>query len=355
MKYYFLLPDLAAGGAERISITFARLLKRNGIETEFLNLGRPEGVLKTWIEPEFKLTSMGYSRVLTALPALVRFMKAHPNDSFFSSREHTNLIGLIAASITNSKIIVRIPTMPNNNLYSGIQGIKARIIRGINKRYIHTAKAVIAQNNEMRQQLIDYYGLMSDRVVTINNPVDKDFIIKSAEGSDNPFSNNELSFLAAGTVGFAKGFDILIKAWPFVKASVPNAHMYIIGRDDSEYSIQLKKESSQLDDFTFLGFQSNPYPYLKYCDVFVLSSRMEGFPNVVLEAICFNKPIASTKCVDVINEIINNGTNGYTCDIENPEALAKAMIEASSLKNIENKYCLFHKNKLIEVFKKCAT
>ncbi len=350
MKYYFLLPDLAAGGAERISITFARLLRREGIEVEFLNLGCSQGVLKTWIEPEFKLISLGYSRVLAALPALVRFMKNHPEDSFFSSREHTNLIGLIAAKITKSSIIVRVPTMPNNNLYSGIQGVKSNIIKGINKRYMQTAKAVIAQNDEMRQQLIDYYRLQPERVVTINNPVDKDYIIQSAKCSGNPFPNNGISFLAAGTVGFAKGFDVLIKAWPFVKESLPSAHMYIIGRDDSEYSVHLKKESSQIDDFTFLGFQSNPYPYLKFCDVFVLSSRMEGFPNVVLEAMCFNKPIASTKCVDVINDIISNGTNGYTCDIDNAEALAKAMIDANSLKNIENNYCLFHKDKFFKVF-----
>lgn len=350
MKYYFLLPDLAAGGAERISITFARLLKREGIEVEFLNLGRSQGVLKTWIEPEFKLISLGYSRVLAALPALVRFMKNHPEDSFFSSREHTNLIGLIAAKITKSSIIVRVPTMPNNNLYSGIQGVKSNIIKGINKRYMQTAKAVIAQNDEMRQQLIAYYSLRDQKVITINNPIDREYVIKSAAQQENPFNTSNTVFLTAGTIGYAKGIDILMEAWPYVKSTIPEARMFVLGRDTSEYAIQLKEQAKELPDFTFIGFQNNPYPYMKYCDVFVLPSRMEGFPNVVLEAMCFNHPVVSTTCVDIIREIISPGGNGYYCNIEDAKALADAMIKASRLTNIRNEYNLFKIDKLLAVF-----
>lgn len=136
-----------------------------------------------------------------------------------------------------------------------------------------------------------------------------------------------------------------------MKAAIPNAHMNIVGRDTSDYSKKLKMRASKLDGFTFWGFQSNPYSYLKHCDIFVLPSRMEGFPNVVLEAQCFDRPVASTTCVAVIKDIIQEGKNGYYCDIEDPEALADCMMKAAKLKNIENKYNLFDKELLLNCFK----
>lgn len=82
-KIYFLLPNLSAGGAERVSITIARLLRKEGFDVEFLNLGHRNGEMLKWIEPEFKMTSFEYSRVLNAIPKLNAFMKQRPNGIFF--------------------------------------------------------------------------------------------------------------------------------------------------------------------------------------------------------------------------------------------------------------------------------
>lgn len=352
MRYYFLIPNLDAGGAERVSITIARILKKNGCQVEFLNLGAPTGEMLSWITPEFKLTSLGYNRVLSALPQLIRHMKAHPGDRYFASREHTNIVGLIAAKVAGNDIIVRLPNMPKNNLDGGNISFKSRVLRWFNNRFLKTARTVIAQNEEMRLQLIEVYPSIKGKVVAINNPIDKEYIIKQAECHSNPFDLNEKNFLAACTVDYRKGIDILMKAWPIVKITIPNAHMYVAGRAKSEYALKLMEEAKSLPDFTFLGFQENPYPFIKFCDVFVLSSRMEGFPNVVLEAMCFNKPIASTTCVAVIKDIIKDGENGYCCNIEQTEELAECMIKAAQLKEIHNDYELFNQEALLNCFKK---
>lgn len=351
MTYYFLLPNLDAGGAERVSITNARILKNNGFQVEFLNLGAPTGEMLTWITPEFKLTSLGYNRALSALPKLIRHMKAHPGDRYFASREHTNIVGLIAAKVAGNVIVVRLPNMPKNNLGGGRISFKSRVLRWFNNKYLKTAQTIIAQNDEMRAQLIEVYPSLKGKVVVINNPIDKEYVIKQADGHSNPFNLNEKNFLAACTVDYRKGIDVLMKAWPIVKKSIPNAHTYVIGRATSEYALKLMEDAITLPDFTFLGFQENPYPYIKYCDVFVLSSRMEGFPNVVLEAMCFNKPIAATTCVDVIKEIIRDGENGYCCNIERTDELAECIIKASKLKEIHNDYDLFDQQALLNCFK----
>lgn len=350
MKIYFLLPDLSAGGAERVSITIARILKNEGFDVEFVNIGFNSGEMKTWIEPEFAINNLNCNRVLSGLPKLIKFMELN-NGLYFSSREHVSVVSLLAAKITNRKIIIRIPNMPNNILTKGISGVKMKFIKLINHHLLKSAKIVIAQNEEMREQLLCYYHLTADKVVTINNPVDKEYVQSSAMNSGNPFNHECVNFLNVCNISYAKGIDTLIAAWPKVKAAIPNAHMNIVGRNTSDYAKEIVAKARGLSDFTFLGFQNNPYPFLKYCDVFVLPSRMEGFPNVLLEAQCFNRPVVSTTCVSVITDIIREGENGYFCKVEDPNALADCMIKASRLRNINNSYDLFDRRLLLNCFK----
>ncbi len=350
-KTYFLLPTLDAGGAERVTITIARILLKEGYNVEFINFGKHDGEMLGWIEPEFKLTSFGLARTLQAIPKLHRFMKRHNDAIYFSSREHINLISLIAAKDTNAQCVVRIPNMPRNVLTKGLDGLKMKIIKWINRLALKSAKVIIAQNEEMKRQLTDFYHLSSDKIIAINNPIDKDYVIKSAEGYQNPFSDKEVNFLNVCNIAYSKGIDVLELAWPKVKAAIPNAHMYIVGRTTSETAKEVIANAKGLQDFSFLGFQCNPYPYLKHCDVFILPSRMEGFPNVVLEAMCFNKPVASTTCVDVIREIIHIGANGFYCDINDADALADCMIKATELTDVSTSYSLFDKQALINCFK----
>lgn len=350
-KVFFVIPNLAAGGAERVSITFARLLKKNGLIVEFVNLGGPRGEMEKWIKPEFDLVSFGYDRVLQSILKLHSFMKQQQNEVlFFGSREHVNIVNLLAARGTKCQVIARIPNMPRNNLSVGQSGYKMQVIKRINRWLLPKAKFVIAQNDEMRKQLLRYYSLSDEKVVTINNPIDEDYVKRASESCVNPYPKKSTVFLAACTIDYRKGIDVLMRAWPYVKSQIPNALMFVIGRNTSEYAQQLEIAAKDLDGFTFLGFQSNPYTYMKNCDVFVLSSRMEGFPNVLLEAMCLNRPVASTTCVEVIRDIVKEGVNGYCCNIEDPKGLAVAMTKASKLEGITNNYNLFKMDKLLEVF-----
>lgn len=350
-KVFFLLPDLSAGGAERVSITFARLLKKEEFDVEFVNFGHSDGEMLDWIVPEFKLTSFGLRRSLAAIPTLGKFMRKNRDAIYFSSREHVNIISLISSKYARTSSVVRIPNMPKNVLVTGMAGFKAWAIKKVNRWILRSAKTIIAQNDEMKKQLIDFYDLPENLVQVINNPVDKDYIHKMAADSISPFHDCEINFVSICNIAYSKGIDVLEDAWPRVKAVLPSAHMYIIGRDTSEYALKMKKKAESLKDFTFLGFQGNPYPYLKYCDCFVLPSRMEGFPNVILEAMCFDKPIASTNCVKIIEEIILPDINGYFCQVSAPDFLADCMIKASQLKSPKFSYNLFGKGALIKCFK----
>lgn len=353
MTIYILVPDMSCGGAERVGVSIARLLKRHGFDVKFVCLCGQGGEMEDWIRSDFDVDYLKSPRTISALPKLEKYLNGKKDCTVFSSHEHVSIIALLAAQQLGIPVVVRLPNMPSNKLYGGLTGLKWRVIRQINRHLLKKAVAVIAQTDAMRAEAIDVYKLPADKVVTINNPVDRDFIISSAEGCADPMGDGSPRFLSVGNVVERKGFDTLLEAFATIRQSHPNATLTIMGRDNTEYAQQLKAKAG--DGVTFAGFQANPYPYMKHCDVFVLSSRMEGFPNVLLEAMCFDKPVAATTCVPIIEKIVEPGINGYHCPHSSPELLAQSMAKAMLLKDIHNSYSLFDEDRLVRIFSDCAS
>lgn len=340
-RFCFVVPDMEAGGAERVLVSFSRMLKEKGESVSFLSLGGDKGELRGWIENEgIAIYSLGYKHVLFSYCSLVKTLKQSCSDTIFvSSRDHVSLVLLFAKIIAKRKVIIRVPTMPSNKLYNGINGFKDKVIAKLNNFTLKRANKIITQTDEMKLALLSKYkGLRSEQVFTLNNPVDIAFITRQAHLLPNPFSNNEVEFLTVGNVNIAKATDVLLEAFQIVRNQIPKAHLYILGRTTSSFAKPLLEKYSSDKTISFLGFIENPYPYIQNCNVFVLSSRMEGFPNVLLEAISLNKPVASTKCVEIVSQLIDEGKNGYTCEVDNQVQLAEAMVKASKLSNIQNHY-----------------
>ncbi len=352
MTYNFLLPNLGAGGAERISLLLARVLVKNGVEVRFVNLGSPKGEIRGWIQPEFELVSLGCRRSLTAIPALVKYLRKHRCEGVFASRENASIAGLIACGISGHPIIIRLPNMPTNQLLHGIKGIKLKIVKWVTRRVYKRARYVITQTEEMRQQTISYYKLPPEKVVTIYNPLDEEAVKRQAQTSEDPYTHAGPRFLFVGTIAYRKGVDILLEAFSTVKRDIPDATLTILGGKDGNYASNLVEKWEGMEGIEFKGFVENPYPYMAHCDVFVLPSRMEGLPNVLLEAMSLNKPVAATTCLPIVSQLVKEGVNGYLCPVENTELLSKAMIKALTLKDIQNRYELFDSKKLLEVFQK---
>lgn len=350
MTCYFILPDLCAGGAERVAITLARILKEEGYAVKFVCLGGEQGEMRTWLIPEFEVEFLHCRRVLLAIPKLKRLFANRSDAILFSSTEHTSIATLLTGKRLGLPVIVRMPTMPKNKLYSGFIWQKWRVIHVVSRWLLPYAKKVIAQTDTMRQQILQYYHLPEDKVLTINNPIDKAFIRSSAEGHPCPFEGTGPHYLTVGNISYAKSIETLVEAFKKVKEHTPSARLTIVGRNDSDYARNLLSHLDIDESINLVGFKENPYPYMKHCDVFVLSSRMEGFPNVLLEAMCFNKPIACTTCVPIIKKLVQPGVNGYYCATESPDELAQCMLDAAGLTDIHNNYDLFDKNSFTQLF-----
>lgn len=351
MTYDFLFPGMKAGGAERISLYFARILKRHGHQVRLINLYNTKGGMSGWLEKdEFEVVTLGCSRSLSAISALRKYLKAHRSDIVFTSLESSAIAALIACRGTDIPVILRLPNMPRNNLRKGLKALKIRIVKWAIRRLFHRAQAVIAQTEEMRTEAIAYYGLPEDKVVTIYNPLDAESVRRSAAEGENPFATSGPRFLSVGTIDYRKGFDTLLEAFSKVKSRLSDATLTIVGDKGSDYAHQLTDKWAGADGVDFCGYKKSPYPYMAHCDVFVLPSRMEGFPNVLLEAMCLDKPVVATTCLPVINQIVNDGQNGYICPVDAPDQLADRMIDALRLGEIHNTYHLFDEVKMLQLF-----
>lgn len=159
----------------------------------------------------------------------------------------------------------------------------------------------VAQNDREKQA-----------VVKIFNPIDKQDTLKKANTAidDYPFSNDIPTFITIGTVYPQKGYDRLLDVHKKLIDEGLKHQIIIIG-DGFEF----EKTQTQLNELglqetvKMLGFRSNPYPYLKKADFYVMSSRHEGFPTIIAEALILNKPVVSTD-VSGIKDLLQDGKLG---------------------------------------------
>ena len=178
---------------------------------------------------------------------------------------------------------------------------------------------VVSVSDECNQKVIKHYPALKEKAITIENLLAKDFIIKqSKEKIENPFDlNTDFNLLSIGRYCEAKNFDNV----PFICKKLLdlglNIKWYIIGYGgDEEKIIQNIKKNHMEDYVILLGKKTNPYPYIKACNVYVQPSRYEGKCVSVREAQILNKPVIITNYATAKNQLVN-GYDGMIVPLEN--------------------------------------
>lgn len=160
-------------------------------------------------------------------------------------------------------------------------------------------------------------GVSDQKIEHFYNPIDEQDIAQKSEEKIDINTHHLPIFLSVGTLYNAKGFDRLIKAHHKLISEGFQHQVWIIGAGQDEMELKnLAKTLEVENSVKFLGFQKNPYPYFKLADYYVLSSRYEGFPTVLFEAITLKKKIIATQ-VSGADEMLENGQLGLI--VENSE------------------------------------
>lgn len=325
------------GGAERVQIEIAKMLLKDNWDVKFCMIsftGSENKVSRFYPEntTDSVIVNSSQSQLLKSIYKEIR--RSRP-DVVFSSAMHLNQrILLLAPLFPKIKFVVR-----NENYLYTLPDWKRKTLA----LTYRMADFIICQTEEMRDEMLSL-GLKSGKIVVLYNPVNSEEIIKKSNMPSPYLGNGKIRFVASGRFSPQKGFDVLIEAFNIVLKKSENAELHILGNTHFSNGEVLKDVEDRIKKYglggkVYLeGFQENPYPYIKNADVFVLSSRNEGLPNVLIEALSLGTPCAASRCIPIISRIIKEGENGYTSDSEDPEGLANAMIKASKIEEIRNSY-----------------
>lgn len=351
-KILFILPTLFGGGAEKIVVNILRKLDSTEYSLNLLLFSKKGNYLEL-IPDSVKIYSLNIKRTRHVFFRLIKEIKKINPDIIFSSLIRVNIILLLASFFLPKKykIIIREPNMPSAIINFKMAPAYYTLLQ---KLLYKKAYRIIAQTDEMKEELIKYYKLKSKQIRVVYNPIDTKIIDKSLDNEVSPYSSEHNNIVASGRLLKQKGYDILIKAFKIVLESNIKFRLYILGEDvinEKSNLIKLAQDLNIIDYITFLGFKQNPYPYIKFADLFVLSSRWEGMPNVVVESIYIGTPVVATKCIRYLNEIIQEPKNGSLVPILDYQALAKKILEYNSY-TINKDVLLKHNfNKIEEIFK----
>jgi len=324
------------GGAERVSVTIGKNLDTEFFDVFYYAVGPWKCEISDFIPSARFKGHLWYSNPFKMLFFLYKtILKESPDIIFTSVMYISTKLLFLKPFLGNAKFIVR----SENNFFS-FNKRQQWMIRLLYRR----AENIIAQTDEMRTELIEMAHLPASKVIAIQNPQGFKMISELAQKS-SPFKDSSKKyFVASGRFAPQKGFDILVQAFALVSQKIKEAELYIVGRNsgpnESCYMqiCNLVNKLGMKEKIHCVGYQKNPYVYVKNADCFVLSSRNEGLPNVLIEALYLGTPAAATICIPAVSRIVEDGKTGYLARPEDVNSLAEAMLNAVQLGRIQSDY-----------------
>lgn len=313
-----LLPDQVP--MDFVSSIWMRRLQKNFALLMLLFIGR-------WpMEPnsQFKELASAVSVFRTMSGVLGRYILAWRPDCIVSFLPNSNMLTLLA------KAWYKFPTpvvcSDRNHLSSELTRLPwPQLRRRFIRRFYRNAAAHIAVAPDVANDLHNNFDVPPELIQTIINGVDI-ARLKQLADAPAPYMRNSttLRLLSVGRLNQQKGFDILLRAMGRIR-HLP-WQLTILGQGEEEDTLRkLSAQEGITDRIEFPGWQANPYPWMKHSDLFVLSSRWEGMPNVLLEAMAIGLPTVATDCPTGPRLLLDNGRVGRLVETGSESRLAEAI------------------------------
>ncbi|MDQ1364433.1 MAG: hypothetical protein QOE57_475 [Acidimicrobiaceae bacterium] len=330
------LPDLVGGGAERVSVDLAEGLLARSVEVDLVVV-RDQGQLRSTVPPGAHTVVLGRSGVSRCVPSLVRYLRERRPDVVISALSHMNLATIAACRLVRPR--VQVVVTQHNHLSTSSAHAPARRDRFM-PRLIRVAypwaDRIVAVSGGVADDLATTTGLSRDRIEVVYNPIAFERIMSAgAATADHPWLSPKTTpvVVAMGRLVEQKDFATLIRAFARLGEQV---RLIILGDGPLRRSLEdLAAELGVGTRVSLAGFVDNPYPFLRTADVVASSSRWEGLPTVLIEALAFDTPIVATDCESGPREILDHGAWGRLVPVGEPARLAEAIGEALSAARVD--------------------
>ena len=323
--------SMQGGGAQHAMLNLAQGLAKRGYATDLV-LAKAEGPFLAEVPDSVRVVDLKASRVLMSLPALVRYLRRERPQAMLAVLNYANVIALWARRLagTNMRLVVsERNTFSLANKHALRQ--RARLMPQLIRRFYPWADGIVAVSKGVAEDLARVTGIPREHIRVIYNPIVTPELREKANAPlDHPWFNpgQPPVLLAVGRLSPQKDFRMLIQAFARVRET-RQMRLLILGEGRERLSLEvLVRELGLEQDISMTGFVANPYPYMARASLFVLSSRWEGLPGVLIEALCCGAPLIATDCPSGPREILADGQYGQLVPVGDVSALAKA-IEAS--------------------------
>lgn len=325
----FFLDALHGGGAEKAVVNLLRgLVKRDEFDLDLV-LATKEGPYLDLVPDEVRIVDLKKSRAVTATLPLMSYLKQNRPWALIGNMGHVNVVATMAKEL--AQIETRLVLVEQNTISASKSKLKrAKFVNLLMKWLYPRADAVGGVSAGVARDLEIQLALETETVKVLNNPVvNEDLINQSQAKLDHPWFAVDTPpvFLAVGRLNPQKDFPNLLNAFAQVRKQ-KDARLIILGEGSERGQLETMIEDLDLKESVLLpGFVKNPYAYMKQASCFVLSSRQEGLPTVLIEAMACGCPVVATNCPSGPNEILDHGAYGFLVPIEDSGALAEAMVK----------------------------
>ncbi|MFA5576795.1 MAG: glycosyltransferase [Tissierellaceae bacterium] len=334
-KVIFYLYALWGGGAERTIINIINNLSIDRYEIVLVLETIKIDEYSYLIKEHIKIHVLDSTNYQERIKNLINCINRENPDILFTTLNDNNIILALAKLIGRLKVplVVR---EANTRSESGTTTFLNKLATYFFYNFI--AAKVVALSQGVRDDLIQNFKIKKKKIILINNPIEINYIKKKSDEivTDLSFSKGEKVILTVGRLVEQKDHATLLRAFRIVAKEV-DVRLVILGKGKLENQLKtLLKELGIENKVIFLGFKGNPYKYMSMADIFVLSSRWEGFGHVIVEAMTVGVPVISTDCKSGPKEILGNNEYGILVPVGDYKAIAREVLVLLSDKKRHN-------------------
>lgn len=322
-----ILHDLRMGGAERVMLQLAEALSKDGTPVELI-LAHAEGALLSRVPANVKIVDLNVNNPLTMLVKVIQYLRINNPKALISPFEVTSLVAVLAKllSRTSTRIVVRLSVALSEHKRVWFKKLLERMAVSLFYRF---ADAIIAVSHGVAKDFSVYSGIPLQRIEVVYNPIiSEHFIQERDQPADHPLlleDEKRPMILGVGRLTEQKDFQTLLRAFDRVAKERP-ARLIILGEGEARQALEsLATELNIQNSVYFPGITGNPLVFMKRASVFVLSSKWEGLPGALIQALACGCPVVSTNCPSGPSEILDQGKYGPLVPVGDISSMAQAI------------------------------
>jgi glycosyltransferase involved in cell wall biosynthesis len=323
------MPSLFGAGGQRSMLNLAHGIAACGYAVDLV-LAQAEGEFLDEVRDPVRIVDLKASRVMTSIPALVSYLRRERPNAMLSVFGYVNIIALWAWRLAGVRTRLFVNEQNTVSLEAGnASSWSVRVTPRLIKHFYPWANGIVTVSQGVRDDLAHLTNIPEERISVIFNPsvVGSDVLEKAQVPLNHPWfkPGQPPVLIAVGRLQIQKDYPTLIQAFAQVRRVRP-VRLLILGEGTERPLLeQLIAELGLQQDVHLPGFVKNPYAYMAKSSLFVLSSRWEGLPTVLIEALCCGTPAVATDCPSGPREILENGRYGRLVPVGDVDALANAI------------------------------